>query len=134
MELTQELKETLIKKAYAVADCSYAPYSNFHVGACALYESGEIYIGCNIENSSYGLSLCAERNALSNAIAMGERTDIVAIAIVAKERKNCLPCGACRQWMAEFASDKDIYIILDDDTPFFKTYSLDELLPKTFEL
>ena len=73
--------EELLNIAKEASQRAYCPYSKFSVGACALYESGEIYAGCNVENSSYGLSLCAERNAMSNAIIAGEKSKIVKIAI-----------------------------------------------------
>ncbi len=92
----------LLQKAKEVSKFAYIPYSKFDVGACVLYESGNIYTGCNVENASYGLSLCAERNAISTAIASGEITKPVAVAIYSSKAKQCVPCGACRQWIFEF--------------------------------
>ena len=94
--------EEILSIAKEAAKNSYSPYSRFPVGACALYESGNTYIGCNIENSSYGLTLCAERNAISNAIASGETSKLLKVAIYSPNSKKCFPCGACRQWMREF--------------------------------
>ena len=124
--------ESLIKEAKAAAQNAYVPYSKFKVGACALFENGNIYTGCNVENSSYGLSLCAERNALSTAIAQGEKSKLVAIAIVSPNMKFCTPCGACRQWITEFS--KDAKIILEKDGTSIEILSIQELLPYTFEL
>jgi len=125
----------LLEKAKFMTTYAYAPYSKFMVGAAILYESGNVYGGCNVENSSYGLSLCAERNAMSNAIAHGEKSAPVAIAIVSAKQKLCPPCGACRQWLSEFQKeDKDIDIILEgkDENPVI--YKISELLPLKFVL
>lgn len=127
--------ELLLNKAREATKNSYAPYSKFYVGASILYESKKIYIGCNVENSSYGLSLCAERNAISNAISNGEKTSPVAIAIISPNKKLCSPCGACRQWLFEFQKDnKEIEIILEDTDGSPKIYKLSELLPLSFHL
>ncbi len=131
----KEYYEELLEKAKAMTEFSYAPYSKFMVGASILYESGNIYGGCNVENSSYGLSLCAERNAISNAVSHGEKSAPVAIAIVSKNKKMCPPCGACRQWLMEFEhKGKDIEVILEgeDGTPDIHLAS--ELLPLSFNL
>lgn len=122
----------IIEEAKKVAANAYAPYSKFKVGACALFESGKIYTGCNVENSSYGLSLCAERNALSSAVASGEKTKLVAIAIVSPNMKYCTPCGACRQWIIEFGKDAKVVLEIEDDEIVEK--AILELLPETFEL
>ena len=94
--------EELMTFAKEVSKNSYSPYSKFPVGACVLYENENIYVGCNIENSSYGLSLCAERNAISTAIAAGEKSKIIKIAVYSPKSAKCYPCGACRQWLQEF--------------------------------
>ena len=121
-----------MQKALDTAKNAYAPYSKFHVGACALYESGNTYTGCNVENTSYGITLCAERNALSTAIAAGEKSKLFAIAIIALERNFCPPCGACRQWIAEFS--KDAKVILKNDDGTLAILGIKELLPYTFVL
>ena len=127
--------EDLLGKAKKMTKNSYSPYSKFAVGAYVLYESGKGYGGCNVENSSYGLTLCAERNAISNAIASGEKTAPIAIAIVSQNKKLCMPCGACRQWFCEFQKrDKDIEIILEDENGFPKIFKCSELLPFGFDL
>lgn len=117
-------EDALLKAAYEAAASSYAPYSNFHVGAALLAEDGKVYTGCNVENASYGLSICAERVALGKAVSEGARA-FKAIAIVAKEMAPCVPCGACRQVLNEFAPRLTLY--LDG-----KTFSLEELLPEAF--
>ena len=95
-------KKVLIEKAIKARDNAYAPYSNFKVGAALLTKNNEIFIGCNIENASYGLSLCAERNCIFGAYARGvKKEDIIAFAIVADTNEPCSPCGACRQVIAE---------------------------------
>ena len=110
------------------------PYSNFHVGACALYDTGNYYVGCNVENASYGLSLCAERNAMSNAIVAGEKGKLVKIAVYSKDRANCMPCGACRQWMAEFKKDDNLQIVLESENSKCAVFTIEELLPYGFVL
>lgn len=122
----------LLKLAREAAQNAYAPYSKFKVGACALFEDGSVYTGCNVENASYGLSLCAERNALSAAVADGKHTCLTAIAIYSQNIKPCFPCGACRQWIAEFSENAKI--ILQDGENGFKEFSIQELLPYSFTL
>ena len=105
--------EELLKRAKEVSKNAYTPYSKFNVGACVLAESGNMYVGCNFENSSYGMSICAERNAIGTAIANGEKK-IVAIAIYSPNKDNCPPCGACRQVMYEFQGEREIEIITEE--------------------
>ena len=124
----------LLNQARKACDNAYADYSKFYVGACALYDTGNYYTGANVENASYGLSLCAERNAMSNAVAAGEKGKLIKIAIFSKNRTNCMPCGACRQWMAEFAKDKDMQIILESEDSKCAIFTLEELLPYGFML
>lgn len=125
----------LLEKAKKAAKNSYSPYSKFSVGAACIFESGNIYLGSNIENVSYGLGLCAERNALSTALCDGEKTKLLAIAVYSPNQKHCLPCGACLQWLNEFSNmhpNCDIEVILEDDTkPVI--YKLSELLPYGFK-
>ena len=123
--------EELLKRAKEVSKNAYAPYSKFNVGACVLAESGNMYVGCNFENSSYGMSICAERNAIGTAIANGEKK-IVAIAIYSPNKDNCSPCGACRQVMDEFKSKKGLEVITEEKgEPVIHT--IEELLPGGFE-
>ena len=124
----------LLEKAKEVSKNSYSPYSRFAVGACVLFESGKTYFGCNIENASYGLSLCAERNAISTAIANGETSGISAIAIYSPNTDLCSPCGACRQWIYELKGQNGAKIILADKDFQPVVYTIDELLPHGFTL
>ncbi len=126
--------EDLIEEAKKTAQNAYCPYSKFPVGACVLYESGNIYTGCNIENSSYGLSLCAERNAISTAIAAGEKSKLLKIAIYSPKSKKCFPCGACRQWLQEFEKGQNVQIILEDNIEGICLFNINEILPYSFEL
>lgn len=125
--------EELMKKAIEVSKNSYSPYSKFAVGACLETDDGSLYTGCNFENASYGLSICAERNAIGSAIADGKKI-IKAIAIYSPNQDNCVPCGACRQVMHEFCtSDEELDIILKNGNEL-KIYTLAQLLPESFSL
>lgn len=123
--------EALLVAARDAAGRAYAPYSNFPVGAAALLPDGRIVTGCNVENASYPLSICAERVAAAKVAEMGERT-IVAIAVTAPRLDGVTPCGGCRQVLNEFhPPDSELTVILDTSTgPEFVT--LDELLPRNF--
>ena len=126
-------KEELVCKAIEARDLSYSPYSKFAVGAAILTSDGEVYLGTNIENASYGLAMCAERNALYNAYCHGvAQEDIEALAIVADTNLPVSPCGACRQVISElFPSDKPIFLAnLKGD---IKETSVEELLPYSFD-
>jgi cytidine deaminase len=125
--------EELMNKAIEVSKNSYSPYSKFPVGACVLAESGNTYIGCNFENSSFGMTICAERNAIGTAIANGERK-IKAIAIYSPMQDNCTPCGACRQVLHEFCDDDEEITIVVKVHDELKTYTLAQLLPESFNL
>ncbi len=125
--------EELMQKAIEASKKSYCPYSKFAVGACLITDDGFIYTGCNFENSSYGLSICAERNAIGTAIAEGKRI-IKAIAIYSPNQDKCFPCGACRQVLHEFCNnDEELDIILKDGDKVI-VYSLAQLLPESFSL
>ena len=122
----------LVKKAIDARKLSYSPYSNFAVGAALLCKDGKVFQGANVENSSYPLCMCAERNAIYNAMMNGyKKTDFVALAIVADTDEPCSPCGACRQVISElFPRDGKIY--LSNLKGAFKETSIDELLPFAF--
>ncbi len=122
----------LMEKAKEASKNSYSPYSKFPVGACVLGNSGNYYYGCNFENSSFGLTICAERNAIGNAIANGEK-EIFAIAIYSPNRDDCLPCGACRQVISEFCRDEGIDVITEKDGRL-EIRNFNELLPGRFKL
>lgn len=126
-------KEELVYEAIEARDLSYSPYSKFAVGAALLTTDGEIYRGANIENASFGLTMCAERNAIYNAYCHGiSQDDIEALAIVADTELPVSPCGACRQVISElFPHDKKIYLAnLKGD---IKETTVDELLPYSFD-
>lgn len=124
------MEENLIMQAKEGRKHAYAPYSHYLVGAAAEDEKGNIYTGCNIENGSYGATMCAERTAIFKAISEGAKR-IVKIAITA-ERAMPYPCGMCRQVMSEFC-ESDTEIILECDGKIEK-YSFGELMPYEFKL
>lgn len=128
--MIEDQKRELINRAHAARQNAYAPYSNFHVGAAVLMEGGEIFTGANVENSSYGLTICAERSAIFNAISHGKRK-IKAVAIATNKDKPIPPCGACRQVIREF-SDAETLIIMVGSTGVYETKTIDELLPFNF--
>ena len=123
----------LIDEAIKAREQAYAPYSNFKVGAALKTKSGKIYLGANIENSSYSLTNCAERTAFFKAVFDGEREfDSIAIVGGDDNLRLCPPCGACRQIMSEFCKG-DFKIVLFDGKDE-KVYTLDERLPLRFDL
>ena len=125
--------EELMQKAIEVSKNSYSPYSKFAVGACVLAESGAVYQGCNFENGSIGLSICAERNAIGSTIANGEKR-IKAIAIYSPNQDKCFPCGACRQVIHEFCETDEGFDVIVKDGDNIKVYTLAALLPESFTL
>ncbi len=123
--------DKLISAAKEAAESAYAPYSGFRVGAALRSEAGIIYMGCNVENASYGASNCAERTAFFSAVTSDERK-FSAIAIYADSDKMPFPCGICRQVMAEFCG-ADFKVIVSSRTGS-ETFKLGDLLPHSFEL
>ena len=123
-------KEELIAVANASRRRAYAPYSRFRVGAAIEATSGRVYTGCNIENSSYGLTICAERTAIFKAISEGER-NFRAIAIVADDSDFTPPCGACRQVLFDLAGNIDI--IMTNAKGRIRVTKLKNLLPMAFD-
>lgn len=121
--------KALASAAREVQGRAYAPYSKFPVGAAVLTESGAIFTGCNVENASYGLTVCAERNAVGAAVAAGE-TRIVAVAISVPD-KPCPPCGVCRQVLAEFGSPDVPVALLGGRSR--AVHLLGNLLPHAFD-
>lgn len=124
--MINKIKEEAIK----MLEYSYSPFSKFAVGAAILTKSGKIYTGTNIENSSYGLTICAERVACVKAVSEGER-EFEAIAIASYSEDPASPCGACRQFLWEFG---DMDVILINTQGKEKDYKLSELLPDGFRL
>jgi cytidine deaminase len=130
--LTLEQTEQLIAAAKTVLLNAYAPYSQFLVGAAVLTKQGNIFTGCNVENVSYGLSICAERNAIAQAVATegGTTMEIVAIAIANNRQVPCSPCGACRQVIQEFGQEATIVFL--DTSSGWQASSINDLLPQGF--
>lgn len=121
-----------INQAKKVRENAYAPYSNFKVGASVIMKSGNIYTGCNIENSSFSLTCCAERVAIFNAIANDE-TDFDCLVVTANTEEPVSPCGACRQVMSEFFNEQtEIYLMNSSDS--IKKVNIEQLLPSSFRL
>ena len=126
----------LVKLALEARENAYAPYSEFFVGAALLDEDGEVFLGANVENASYSLTLCAERTALFAAVAKGKRR-FAKIAIVGGKKgeinRFCPPCGACRQALSEFSKDGKLEIVLFDGKTQ-KTITLADALPMGFDI
>lgn len=122
-------REALIQSAREAYQRAYVPYSHFPVGAALLTEDGEIVTGCNVENASYPLGMCAERTAIGNAVSQGAGK-VVAVAIAAPKAQPCAPCGACRQVLYEF--NPDMLVILDAGHAEPVVLPLTELLPLGF--
>ena len=122
--------QAMVDLAFKATKNSYAPYSNFKVGACLLAKSGKTYLGCNIENANYSGGICAERVALVKAVSEGER-EFLAIALACVGGNGvCYPCGECRQVLSEFAPNLDV--IISKDKQIFDIKKLSELLPCSF--
>lgn len=122
----------LVNLARKAALNAYAPYSNFIVGAAVLCEDGTTVVGCNVENASYGLTICAERNALFSAVAQGKKPKAIAVTCpyaMNDINQYKMPCGACRQVMAELLNE-DSLVIVDH----VGSYSVEELFPEPFKL
>lgn len=126
--------QELMEAAERARNGAYAPYSKFTVGAALLTKSGKLYTGCNIENASFSATVCAERTAIFRAVGDGE-TQFEAIAIVGGKEvllPRCVPCGVCRQVMAEFCGGG--FRVLLGTPENYKTYTLDGLLPLAFRM
>ncbi len=123
--------DVLVAAARAARGHAYAPYSGFDVGAAVLGRSGRVYAGCNVENASFGLTLCAERVAVANAIAAGERK-LLGLAVVAGGRSPVAPCGMCLQTLAEFGGTGLPVTLSNPDGGRRKATTLGRLLPTRF--
>jgi cytidine deaminase len=130
LPITKHDLDLLKQTAIAAHKHAYAVYSNFHVGAAVLGVNGQIYGGCNVENASFGLTLCAERNCIAQGIANGEKS-FTALLIYTQSQTLTPPCGACRQVIAEFFS-KDALIIAVNQLGEQQSWQLAELLPNAF--
>ncbi len=122
-------EKELIEKARQASAAAYAPYSRFKVGAALLTENGHVFTGVNVENSSFGLTICAERNALAAAVTQGIRR-FAMIAVYSEARPPATPCGACRQVLHEFAPDMPI--ICANDKGDISRFTVAQLLPQGF--
>jgi len=121
--------ETVMEAARTAADRAYAPYSDFHVGAAILTSGGALHSGSNVENASYGLSICAERNAATTmASADPEDREIELVAVFSPNASPCFPCGACRQVLREFGC-KEVAV---DNGQGLQRYPFDQILPNSF--
>jgi cytidine deaminase len=124
--------ETLMRSAKKAMKNAYAPYSHFYVGAAVLLTNGKVFFGCNVENTSYGMTNCAERTAIFSAVAqLGPKIEIRAVAVANAQGVACSPCGACRQVIYEFGPDATIYF---QGTQGPKQSHITELLPEGFRL
>jgi cytidine deaminase len=131
MEIDQAARLELIAAARRAAANAYCPYSRFHVGAAVLTGSGDVFAGCNVENASYGLTICAERNAIFQAVAKAAGPLVIrAVVVFTPTSAPTAPCGACRQVINEFGPDAEVFSVCDGPTVI--TNRLDELLPHAF--
>lgn len=129
--MTDAMMKKMITRAKQASAKAYCPYSRFHVGAAVLTASGEIVTGCNVENASYGLTICAERNAIFHTIATGEQ-EIVAVVIYTPTEQPTAPCGACRQVINEFGPQARIVCVCDGSERI--DMQITNLLPRAFGL
>jgi cytidine deaminase len=121
--------ETVMDAAREASGRAYAPYSNFRVGAAILTEGGAIHAGCNVENASYGLAICAERNAAAAMVfANPEDREIRLVAVFSPDASPCFPCGACRQVLREFGC-KEVVV---EEASGLRRYPFEEMLPHSF--
>ena len=125
--------QQLMDKAKEASKNSYSPFSRFAVGAAVLASSGKIYQGCNVENSSFGLTICAERCAIFKAISEGER-ELLAVAIYSPNTDSCYPCGACRQVMYEFQPEDYELDIITENSELLEIKKLSYFLPNGFRI
>lgn len=120
----------LLRRARAVRERAYAPYSGFRVGAVVVTERGEVFEGVNVENASYRMTTCAEQTAIASMVAAGARGPVVAVAVVGDGPDPCTPCGACRQTIFEFGAEATVYSSGDAGRPLVS--HITELLPHGF--
>ena len=128
--MNETMRNNLIKLAIEARLKAYAPYSNFLVGAALLAKDQTIYTGCNVENTSYGLCICAERTAICKAVSEGHQ-EFEAIAVAANPFAT--PCGACRQFIVEFGQDIEVVCVDANNPSHTKSWSSEELIPENFK-
>lgn len=132
--MDQKTAQELVNQAIEAREKAYAPYSKFKVGAAILTKEGAVFPGCNIENASYGATICAERVAVANMVSSGH-TDPIAIAICYNETEFALPCGICRQVLSEFADqNEDLIVLMAKTDGTYQETTLSTLLPGAFKL
>ena len=131
--LSPRERESLLAAARQALQRAYARYSNFHVGAAVLTEQGETFLGCNVENASYGLTICAERSAIFTAVQNAKAPKLVirAVAVVNGDDVPCSPCGACRQVIFEFGENA---IVIFKGQEGYEVMPIADLLPESFRL
>ena len=133
LKLSPQERDRLLDTARQALKRAYAPYSNFHVGAAVLTEQGQVFSGCNVENASYGLTICAERSAIFTAVqqAASPKFEIRAVAVVNGDELPCSPCGACRQVIFEFGEKA---IVIFKGQKEYLEMPIQDLLPESFRL
>lgn len=127
--MNETRKQALIEAALNARSNAYAPYSVYRVGAALLAEDGSVHVGCNVENASSGLAVCAERNAIAAMVVSGHKS-VRAMAVATKDGGT--PCGACRQVMAEFATGEEMPVVLVSEDGSVRETTLGALLPQAF--
>ncbi len=131
MEIDEAVRQEMITAARDAATRAYCPYSRFHVGAAVLTGRGEIFSGCNVENASYGLTICAERSAIFQAVARSAGPVVIrAVVVFTPTSEPTAPCGACRQVINEFGPDAEVLSVCDG--PAVITSRIHQLLPEAF--
>ena len=133
--MEKQIQDSLLRSALEIRQQAYAPYSKFLVGAAVLTQDGTVFTGANVENASYGLTICAERVAAAAAVAAGHRKiTAVAVATAGRGAGGAAPCGACRQFLAEFGGSMNVLLVDVDRPENVKQISLADLLPEQFSL
>jgi cytidine deaminase len=127
--MTDSDRDNLIKLAVEARNMAYAPYSNFLVGAALQTSDGTVFTGCNVENTSYGLCICAERTAICKAVSEGHQK-FLAIAVAANPFAT--PCGACRQFIVEFGKEIEVICVDAENPSQTKSWTIEELIPDNF--
>jgi cytidine deaminase len=133
LKLSSQERDSLLDTARQALKRAYAPYSNFHVGAAVLTEHGQVFSGCNVENASYGLTICAERSAIFTAVQQAANATLAirAVAVVNGDELPCSPCGACRQVIFEFGENA---IVIFKGQKTYLEMPIQDLLPESFRL
>lgn len=131
-KIDESIEKVLIEEAVKVRENAYAPYSKFKVGAALLTENNRVYTGCNVENASYGATICAERGAAMTAVAAEGKTKFTALAIATAEQDATPPCAICRQFLSEFCDDDMVVILYSVTSKKVKRLTFSSILPYPF--